>query len=128
MSTQDPALLAPLATVLPDPSSGEALTSSQWATLLAIAETVIPAVCRTSQKPKAAQLSLSDTEYDAVVGDIKATLVNPPEDAILDDYLAEGATSYDIFRRELQRTLGTNVREDARKGLAFILDTLKYAS
>ena len=127
MTSQTLDLIAPLTTTLPDPSSKEVLTDAQWITLLAIAETVIPRVSRAGQTKEEHGTHLSETEYNALVNDIKATLTNPPEEPILVEYLGESATAYENFRQELQRTLAQHVRYDALKGIAFILNALKCA-
>ena len=128
MASQTLGLIAPLATTLPDPSPKEVLTDAQWTTLLAIAETVVPRASRASQTKEKNSAHMSETEYNALVNNVKATLANPPEESILVEYLGESATTHENFRQELHRTLAQHVRYDAVKGIAFILNTLKYAS
>ena len=125
MSVQQMSVIAPLATTLPDPPTGDVLTTEQWATLLAIAETVIPEIRRASRPSSESQHSLPESEYDDVVHEIKHEMKNRTQDSAVVDYLGEGATTYAAFRRELQRTLAVHVRDDARKGISFILSTMK---
>lgn len=121
-------LISALATVLPDPTGDDALTPEQWKILRAIAETVLPSISRAGASNAEAQLSLDESEYDALVDEIKRSVENPPSESIIVDYLREGATSYDAFQRELQRTLSVHVSEESRKGIAFILNSMKYVS
>lgn len=126
MSVQKLTCIAPLPTTLPDHPQDETLTPDQWATLLAIAETVIPTLLRGAQAggTGASKFKLPESEYDALIQGIKDSVVGPPDEAALTDYLAESAVDYDDFRRELQRTLTVNVRKNDLQVMTFILNTL----
>lgn len=128
MTTVQTSLFSPLATFLPEAPGDDVLTAEQWASLLAIAETVIPLISRAGNSTGKAQLSVSESEYDNLVEDLKQSIENPPADSLIVEYLSEGATTYEAFQRELQRTLSVYVREDARKGIAFILNSMKYVA
>ena len=125
MTTQQADVVAPLANALPQPPDDEVLTEDQWTTLLAIADTVIPQVVRSSSIPTKGQLALPNAEYNSTVEELKASINNPPDRSVIQKYLAESATTEKAFRRELQRFLAVHIREDARKGIALILSTLK---
>ncbi len=118
--------LAPLATPLPDGPTELPFSELQWATLLAIIDTVIPSIRReTTTNNKISHLPISDVEYNKAVHRLKETLVNPPDSETLDEYLDEKPSDNPRFQALLQRTLSVYVREDAKKGLSFILSTLK---
>ncbi|KAI9811537.1 MAG: hypothetical protein M1826_003140 [Phylliscum demangeonii] len=123
MAPSQKTMLAPLATVLPDLPAGEVLTADEWTTLLAVAETVIPSIHRASASAVApsAHLDLVDTEYDALVLRLADGVNAPSAPHVVEDYLAEGATTYDAFQRELRRTFALCIRQDAQKQMAFIL-------
>ena len=127
MSAQQLTSIAPLPTTLPQPPQDETLTPDQWATLLAVAETVIPSLLRGEQAAgtDASKFKLPESEYDALVQGIRDGVVEPPDEVALTDYLAESAVDYAGFRQELQRTLTVNVRKDALQGMTFVLNTLK---
>ncbi|KAI9845931.1 MAG: hypothetical protein M1837_004467 [Sclerophora amabilis] len=124
MSTDQLSRISPLAITLQDPPKDDVFTAAQWETLLAITATIIPEVRRSSTLSSTSQLCLPDAEYDAVVEQIRSTAANPPEHSTIEDFLAESPVTYKAFRRELHRTLALYVREDARKGIAFILNAL----
>ncbi|KAI9818614.1 MAG: hypothetical protein M1832_004387 [Thelocarpon impressellum] len=121
---QQPAAIRPVATAMRDPPAGEALTPEQWTTLLALADTVVPAVCRSSAPGFTPQLGLSDADYESTKRELRETMANPPDDAVLEQFLAESATTDPAFRRELHRTLAAHVRVDSRRGIAFLLNAL----
>lgn len=125
MSLQQLDLIAPLATTLPNPPDGEVLTPDQWATLLAVAETVVPSVCASKATAGTSELALNESDYNALVRNLQDEVANPPDDQAIAEYLQESATGYTLFRQELHRTLAVYVREDARKRMAFLLNTLK---
>jgi hypothetical protein len=124
-STQVDAL-APLATPLPDGPTELPFSELQWTTLLAIMDTVIPSIrTEATTNNKTTQLTISDAEYNQTVHHLKQTLINSPDSETLDAYLDEKPSGNPRFQALLQRTLSAFAREDARKGLSFILATLK---
>lgn len=124
-STQTDAL-APLATPLPDGPTELPFSELQWMTLMAIMDTVIPSIRgETTTNNKITQLTISDVEYNETVHHLKKTLVNSPDSESLDEYLDEKPSDNPRFQALLQRTLSVFAREDARRGLSFILSTLK---
>lgn len=127
MSTAQLSRISPIATVLPDPPANEVLTPEQWTTLLAIAETVIPDIRPTPAgiKKEGPQLYLTESEYQTTLSELRSSVANPPDDAVLTRFLSESPANSEDFRREFQRTMAVNVRDDARKGVALILSTLK---
>lgn len=118
--------LAPLPVPLPEGPSEKYFTDEQWTTLMAIMDTVIPSVRRESASGnKTSQLTVPDVEYNAAVDHLKETVVNAPESESLDEYLDEKPSDNPAFHGLLRRTLIQYTRDDARKGLAFILSALK---
>ena len=122
-------ILAPLATPLPEPPAGEAFTSDQWQILMSIMDTIIPSVQRESfASDGLSRVTISDEKYNATMLRLKrATLAGPdvPNGKSLENYLDEKPSDNPDFQDLLKRSLVHFAREDARKGLAFILSTLK---
>lgn len=119
-------LISPLETPLPPSSDCEVLTKSQWRTLLAIAETVIPSI-EVSSEPSLQSLTLSAAEYTST---IEAVIQRLPEGVSRDlstSYLKESASSIPAFDLLLKRIVRDYVREEARKGIRVILSALEYA-
>ena len=127
MTTRQIELLAPLASPLPDLPPGDSFSEGQWAILMAIMDTVIPSLrreTRTSDEIK--QLAVSDFQYNTIVGRFKKTAVDPPSTEALDEYLDERPSANPRFQSLLKRYLGHYAPVDAKKGLSFVLSTLKY--
>jgi hypothetical protein len=126
MATQQLNVLAPLAAPLPDPPAGEAFTSDQWLILMSLMDTVIPSIRRESTtEDDLKQLALPNVQYNANVDRIRATVKIAPNSENLDKYFDEKASDNPEFEDLLKRSLIHYAREDARKGLAFILSALK---
>jgi len=127
LSASQADILAPLAVGLPDGPVDSYFNPEQWATLLAILDTVIPSIRRESTtEKKKSQLTVSDVEYNAAVDHLKINLVNSPDSESLDEYLDENCSDNPQFQSLLKRYLIHYARDDARSGLAFILSTLKW--
>ncbi|KAI9817511.1 MAG: hypothetical protein M1827_001121 [Pycnora praestabilis] len=124
MTTREMGFIAPLANSLPPLPEGEVFSHSQWTTLLAIADTVIPSVQPSSLPALTSHLSISSSEYEGVVTVLKAAIPQSHDANICDRYLEECPSSIPAFRASLQRTFSDFVREDARKGIALILTIL----
>lgn len=127
MTSTELKLIAPLDSPLPPVPKGEVLTESQWKTLLAIADTIVPAV-EASSSPSLHKLSVQASEYTNAVEQIqKAVPADGPSDAV-QKYLAERPGSLPGFKELIQRQFGDYMREDALKGIRVILSTLEYVS
>ncbi|KAI9839696.1 MAG: hypothetical protein M1838_004308, partial [Thelocarpon superellum] len=121
MTTSQLSAIARVETALPDPPDHEVFTPDQWKMVLAMADTIVPEI-RPSHTPHLGpQLFLTQSEYAAAVQDIKNSVANPPDDAVIEQYLAENATSNARFRRELQRIFAAHVRDDVRSGVGLII-------
>jgi hypothetical protein len=120
-------MAAPLEVPLPQSPGDEHFTPAQWTTLLAIMDTVVPAVYRESTTSyQLSQLTIPQKEFSAAVDHLKATVVDAPSVDKLDAYLEERPSENPLFQDVLKRTLVHYSPENARKGLGFILSSLKY--
>ena len=117
-------LIAPLATPLPPPREGDVLTNAQWRTLLAIADTVIPAV-EVSSHPSLSSLSLSSAEYSTAIDAIRTRLPTNAPAELAERYFQETASSIPAFQDLVRRTLSDFLHEEARKGIRVILSALE---
>ncbi len=106
----------------------EPLTAAQWDMLMAVMDTIIPAVQReeVSASLSSSTFVISNAEYTAAVNHLQTTLSNPPTKNELDEYLKEKPSESAEFKDLLKRQLVSYTREDRRKGLAFILSALKW--
>ena len=93
---------------------------------MAIMDTVIPSIRREiTTSNKLYQLTISDVEYNSKVNHLKKTVVNAPDSESLDEYLNERPSDIPRFQDLLKRTIVCFARDDAKKGLIFVLSTLK---
>ena len=116
--------LAPFDSPLPPPPEGDVLTASQWTTLMAIADTIIPSIT-VSTTPSINNLPVPASEYTTAISKIKETLPAGATDDVPHKYLKENASSTPGFKETLHRQLGEYVRQDALKGIRVILSALE---
>jgi hypothetical protein len=126
INASDVDILAPLAVALPDPPNEQFFTDEQWRTLMAIMDTVIPSIRRESMSGhEVDKLTVRDVEFTAAMDHLKKNVVDAPDSEALQEYLAERPSDNAAFQDMLRRSLVQYSPEDARKGLAFVLSTLK---
>ncbi len=119
-------IVGPLPTPLPAAPGVEPFSELNWRTLMAIMNTVIPSIHRqTKSSDEFKQLLIPDAEYNKVVGSIKRTVAGVSDDQLLDVYFDENASSIPRFEELLRDTFNLYVREEGKKGMAFILSALK---
>ena len=117
-------LITPLESPLPSPPSGEILTDSQWTTLLAIADTVIPSIRDSSQLSEGGLL-VEPTEYAMALKTLNDKIPDTGKLDLARTYLQESPSTLPGFKQFLQRAIGDYMREDARKGLRVLLSALE---
>lgn len=117
-------LIAPLESPLPSPPSGDVLTNSQWTTLMAIADTIIPSISDSSQSSSGG-LQVESTEFATAVKILNAKIPDTGKGDLARAYLQESPSTLPGFKQFLQRVIGDYMREDARKGLRVLLSALE---
>lgn len=124
MASTELSTIAPLDSPLPPVPKGDVLTESQWTTLLAIADTIVPSI-QASPILSVESLCIQSFQYTNASQEIQKAV--PPEapDSAVQKYLAEKASSTPRFKELIQRTFGDYMREDALKGIRVILSALK---
>jgi hypothetical protein len=122
--------VSPKATPLPPLPSEDPLTPTQWKTLLAISDAVIPAIKPTSTADARTEISVGDNEYSTAISTLKA--LTPENDSDADtaakEYLADNASSNPRFKAELQRVLAMYMPQSTKKELCMVLNILKYVN
>ncbi|CAD6586944.1 MAG: hypothetical protein ASARMPRED_002881 [Alectoria sarmentosa] len=116
-------LIAPIDTPLPPPPDGQVLTESQWTTLMAIADAVIPSI-EVSSTLSNSSLCIAPSEYTSTLETIAQRIPAQTDPSLTQRFLRENASSVPGFRELVGRILGNYIREDARKGIRVILSTL----
>lgn len=89
----------------PDALPEDVLSPTQWKTLLAVADAIVPSVAPRSRGHKNKQFLLSDKEYDATLAEIIATGTDPE---LAKAYLSESAARLPGMKEAIAGTL-TNV-------------------
>lgn len=124
MTSKQLNIIAPLDTPLPPPPDGQLLTESQWTTLMAIADAVIPSI-EVSSTLSNSSLCLAPSEYASAIDTITQRLPAHTDPNLTQRFLQENASSVPGFRELIHRTLGEFIREDARKGIRVMLSALE---
>ncbi|KAK2801339.1 hypothetical protein FQN51_005439 [Onygenales sp. PD_10] len=122
-------LPAPVANILdsptpPAPSSTEILSPLQWKTLLALADTIIPAIRPKSEGACPAVCSIDDGEYAIAAHSIRSTVDATESSDLTERYFAESASCVPEFKDSLCRVIGQNIPDEARRGISIILNAL----
>ncbi|OWP02346.1 hypothetical protein B2J93_3134 [Marssonina coronariae] len=120
-------VIAPLEAALPDPPTGNYFTETQWVSLMALMDTVIPSVKRESvgaNKQYQDEERIPDTSFNTALHHLQRNVTNAPTKMQLDQYLAEKPSDNPEFHELVKRTLIQFSREDARKGFSFLLSAL----
>ncbi|KAE8151745.1 hypothetical protein BDV25DRAFT_128547 [Aspergillus avenaceus] len=122
--TEQAVAYTPLEVPTPPVPTREVFTELQWTTLMSIADTVIPSI-RGPNAPKSTTAKvIPQSQYDATVSSLTASIHGPDSAAVAAKYLEENASSNPHFRPALQRLLSEYVHEEGRNGLSFILNAL----
>jgi hypothetical protein len=116
-----------LASPLPPPPGGDPLTTLQWTTFLAIADTVIASVRPAMGTSNLNERCVPEHEYQNAVGDYRRSVADAVDDAVLEKFFGEKLTDVDVFQPLLRRIMLEYVKPDAVRGMAIFLDLLKYA-
>lgn len=124
MTSTQLSLIAPLDTPLSPPPEGQVLTDSQWITLMAIADAVIPSI-GVSSTSSDINLCLAPSEYASAVESIGHCLPAQADPGLTQRYLRENASSVPGFKDLVRRMLAVSIKEDARKGIRVILSALE---
>ena len=119
-------VISPLATPLPPLPEGDVLTPAQWATLMAIGDTVISSLYQPAHASQPI-LQPQSTQHQKILDRIQVNFSpnNSKNPAVA--YLEEKASSIPYIKESIHRTLANYVRPEQRRGIAVILSALEYA-
>lgn len=112
--------------------TAEVMNDTQWRTLLAIMDTIIPSIQRESQAPRRKSLSvayISDQRYNAAIENFRknTVLLETSSEAEIERVLAEKPSDDIAFRQQLQGMLLT-IPQQTRKQLLLVLSILRYTN
>ncbi|KAG4417883.1 hypothetical protein IFR04_008937 [Cadophora malorum] len=119
-------VVAPLTAPLPDGPVGNYYNETQWKTLMALMDTVIPSIKRESAGSTSTldEELIPDTLYSTAIHQIQRLVPNSASEVEIDEFLAEKPSDNPEFHELVKRTLMQYSREDARKGFSFLLSGL----
>src|SRR5579871_3757535 len=118
--------VTPKASPLPPVSTIDPLTSSQWRTLLALADTVIPSIVPKTTANSSEELGVPESNYSSALSTIEATFSQDQTKELAKEYLNERPSQLPAFKELLHRLLGTHLATDVAKSLATSLTLLEY--
>lgn len=125
MSASDTAYSVP-SVPLPPPPKQDPLSTQQWSILVAIADTVIPALSRASNGNRLLQHPLRNEVYGAAVKRIQdLAKLGDDSDNLANAYLSESAAAEPEFKEAISSMVGYHMSDTAKSGLLFILSALK---
>jgi hypothetical protein len=102
------------------------LTKSQWRTLMAFADTVVPSIVQ-EQRGKAAfkERALSSGEYASALSNIEHHVLHDQHNGIAEAYLSERPSQLPEFRANVHRFIGLYTPKALAELLAVGLDLLE---
>ena len=116
--------VSPKATTLPRLPAEDPLTPAQWKTLLAIAETVVPAVKPATVAQIEHEVALPDNDYSAAISTLKGLTPDPDGEEAAKGLLEDNPALDPEFRDELRRVIALTLPQSNRKDLVMILNIL----
>lgn len=122
--TVPPTAVSPKATTLPPLPAEDPLTPAQWKTLLAIAETIIPAVKPSAIAHNRTEIAIADNEYSAAVSKLRGLAAYPDAEGAAKALLDDNPALDPVFREELRRVIALSLPQSNKKDLSMILNIL----
>lgn len=96
--------------------------------MLSLMDAAVPSIRREDPRQWTGDpfsITLSAEEYEKAKEHVKKTVIGVDDEEALEKYLAEKPSDIEDFKILLRTSLGQFVKEDARRGLGFIMTTLK---
>jgi hypothetical protein len=118
------AAVSPKASTLPALPSEDPLTAAQWKTLLAIAETIIPAVRPAATARGQSEILVTDNEYSTAVSKLRGLTPDPDGVEAAKALLDDNPTLDPVFREELRRVIALTLPLSNKKDLSMMLNIL----
>ena len=111
---------------LPFMSEEDVMTEDQWKVLAAIADTIVQPVAPLERTLSPSPHALTSRAWNSAIEAVKEGLCQSPVDeTLVEEYLAETATSSPAFKDGIRRLLVCYLGDDKRNGLLFIFRVLK---
>lgn len=120
--------VSPKASPRPPIPAEDPLTPSQWKTLLAINDAVVPTIKPTATANAETEVAVTDSEYSNAISTLQALVPENDPDAVAaaKQYLEDHATLNPAYKLELRRLFAMYMPPSTRNDLGMILNLLKY--
>lgn len=128
MSDQAVSTYTPLEVPLPPSPDASFFSDSQWKTLFAICDAIVPSIRTAATVKSSADKVISAGEWDAAISKLTSLIPGPDAAKVAAQYLEEDVSSNPAFRAAVERIMGDYVHEEGRSGFGLIMNALKYDS
>ncbi|PVH99665.1 long chain fatty alcohol oxidase [Periconia macrospinosa] len=119
-----PKVVSPKAASLPPLPVEDPLTSAQWEILLAIADTIVPAIEPFATANPKTHLPVKDNDYSTALSTIKSLTPGEHGESVARAYLNDSAVSNPLFREEFRRILSYYIPLAPKRQLLLVLNIL----
>lgn len=110
---------------LPSLPDHDLLSTSQWAVLEAIVDTVIPPLSPEENATRSTHRPVGNTTFQKALRAVQhGTSRSGDGDVLAMGYLSEAGTSTPDFRDSVKRLVGSNMDSEQQKGFLFMLTAL----
>ncbi|PYH49424.1 long chain fatty alcohol oxidase [Aspergillus saccharolyticus JOP 1030-1] len=124
MAEENTAQHVPMDVPLPPVPTRAIFTTTQWRTLLALADAVIPSIRSPVMYKSKATKIVTSQEMEQARATLISRIPSPDAATIAGQYLRESASSNNTFRESLQRLFSFYVHDEGLNGIKFILNAL----
>ncbi|CEO59562.1 hypothetical protein PMG11_04236 [Penicillium brasilianum] len=114
----------PLEVPLPPGPDTSFFSETQWNTLFALADTIIPSIRTAATVRSSTDRVVSTAEWDSAVTKLSSLIPSPDAAKIAAVYLEEDASSNPLFRAYVERIMGHYVHEEGKSGFGLIMNAL----
>ncbi|MBE7181885.1 MAG: hypothetical protein INR71_11885, partial [Terriglobus roseus] len=114
----------PTASPLPPAPEVDPLSPSQWRTLMAFADAVIPDIAPKATAKQYKQLAIGDNEYSTVLSHLEEQCLEGGAEGLAKEYLAETPSKNPKFKESVYRFVGLHIPEDVKRQLTLVFSAL----
>jgi hypothetical protein len=116
----------PLEVPLPAAPDTSFFSDTQWKTLFALADVIIPSIRTAATVRSSTDKVISTAEWDSAVAKLSSLIPGPDAAKVAAIYLEEDVSSNPLFRAYVERIMSHYVHEEGKSGFGLIMNALKY--
>ncbi|KAJ5450806.1 uncharacterized protein N7458_007255 [Penicillium daleae] len=114
----------PLEVPLPPGPDTSFFSETQWTTLFALADAIIPSIRTAATVRSSTDKVISTAEWDSAVTKLSSLIPGPEAVKVAAIYLEEDVSSNPLFRAYVERIFGHYVHEEGKSGFGLIMNAL----